>query len=145
MSEKTSTAFEGGSHADPVQAGSEKSFGDVFSIVFLIIGLFPLWYGNPVRSWSVGVALAFLITAFVAPRTLRPLNLLWHKFGMLLHHIVTPLVMGILFFGVVTPFGLLMRAAGNDPMRVKKQPDAKTYWIERAPPGPEPSTMKNQF
>ncbi len=145
MSEKTSTTFEGGSHTDPVQAGSEKSFGSVFAIVFLIVGVFPVLYDNPIRGWALALAALFLLLVFAAPRTLRPLNLAWHKFGMLLHHIVTPLVMGILFFGVVTPIGLLMRASGNDPMRLKRPHDAKTYWIQRAPPGPEPSTMKNQF
>lgn len=136
---------ETGSHAAPVQMGSERSFGIVFAVVFAIIGLFPLTGGGEIRLWAMGAATAFLVVALVQPRMLRPLNILWFKFGMLLHHVVTPVVMGLLFFGTVTPIGLLMRAAGKDPMRLKRDPQATSYWIDRAPPGPAPETMKNQF
>lgn len=131
--------------ATEVQIGSERSFGIVFFIVFGVVGLWPLKGGGDVRPWALGVALAFLAAALVAPRVLRPLNLLWFKFGMLLHHVVTPVVMGLLFFVTVTPVGLLMRATGKDPMRLKRDPAAATYWLRRDPPGPAPETMKNQF
>ncbi|WP_254431060.1 SxtJ family membrane protein [Magnetospirillum sp. LM-5] len=128
-----------------VKIGSERSFGLVFAVLFAIIALWPLKDGGDIRLWALGAAAAFLVAALAAPQLLKPLNFLWFKFGMLLHHIVTPLVMGLLFFLTVTPVGLLMRATGKDPMRLKRDPAAASYWIERAPPGPAPETMKNQF
>ncbi|OAN53073.1 SxtJ family membrane protein [Magnetospirillum moscoviense] len=141
---------KGGTHESftavtEVKIGSERSFGLVFAVLFAIIALWPLKDGGEIRLWALGAAVAFLVAALAAPRLLKPLNLLWFKFGMLLHHIVTPLVMGLLFFVTVTPVGLLMRATGKDPMRLKRDPAAASYWIERAPPGPAPETMKNQF
>ncbi|MBI5164809.1 MAG: hypothetical protein HY985_13015 [Magnetospirillum sp.] len=128
-----------------VQVGTDRSFGIVFAVVFAIIGLWPLVKGEPTRLWAVGAAVAFLLAALAVPRALRPLNLLWFKFGMLLHHVVTPLVMGLLFFATVTPTGILMRLSGKDPMRLKRDPAAASYWIVREPPGPAPESMKNQF
>lgn len=128
-----------------VKAGSERSFGLVFAVVFAVIGLWPLLDGGGVRLWALAVALAFLIAALLLPRALKPLNVLWFRFGMVLHHVVTPVVMGLLFFLTVTPVGLLMRATGKDPMRLRRDPAARTYWIDRAPPGPAPESMKHQF
>jgi len=128
-----------------VKVGSEKSFGLVFAALFALIAVWPLKDGGELRLWAIAVAAAFAVAALAAPRVLRPLNLLWFKFGMLLHHIVTPLVMGLLFFLTVTPVGLLMRATGKDPMRLKRDPAAASYWIDRTPPGPAPDSMKNQF
>ncbi|CAA7622694.1 conserved membrane hypothetical protein [Magnetospirillum sp. LM-5] len=141
---------KGGTHESltavtEVKIGSERSFGLVFAVLFAIIALWPLKDGGDIRLWALGAAAAFLVAALAAPQLLKPLNFLWFKFGMLLHHIVTPLVMGLLFFLTVTPVGLLMRATGKDPMRLKRDPAAASYWIERAPPGPAPETMKNQF
>lgn len=133
-----------GSHAQPVQMGSERSFGLVFAALFAIVALWPLKNGGDIRLWALAVAAAFLVAALAKPCLLRPLNRVWFKFGMLLHHVVTPVVMGLLFFLTVTPIGLLMRAAGKDPMRLRRNP-AASYWIDRAPPGPAPETMKNQF
>jgi hypothetical protein len=113
--------------------------------LFALIAVWPLKDGGELRLWAIAVAAAFAVAALAAPRALRPLNLLWFKFGMLLHHIVTPLVMGLLFFLTVTPVGLLMRATGKDPMRLKRDPAAASYWIDRTPPGPAPDSMKNQF
>lgn len=132
------------SHTD-VKIGSERSFGLVFAFVFTVIGLLPLKDGGEIRLWALGAAAAFAIVALTMPRMLKPLNLLWFRFGMVLHHVVTPVVMGLLFFGVVTPVGLLMRATGKDPMRLKRDPAATTYWIDRTPPGPAADSMKNQF
>ncbi|WP_234016247.1 SxtJ family membrane protein [Magnetospirillum gryphiswaldense] len=125
--------------------GSERSFGIVFAVVFALIGLWPLKAGGDMRLWALGLAALFLVVAFVAPKLLKPLNLLWFKFGLLLHKIMTPLIMGLLFFLTVTPVGMLMRATGKDPMRLKRDPDAASYWIDRDPPGPPPDSMKNQF
>ena len=128
-----------------VKGSSERSFGIVFAVVFLIIALFPLISGGEVRIWSVAVAALFSVAAFLAPGILGPLNRVWFLFGQLLHRIVSPLVMGLIFFGTVVPTGLLMRLLGKRPIPLEFDPEAATYWVERDPPGPEPSTMKNQF
>lgn len=140
----TNPAFEHSAKTD-VKMGSERSFGLVFAVVFLIVALLPLKSGGDVRMWALGAAAAFAVIALAMPRMLRPLNIVWFKFGMLLHHVVTPVVMGLLFFVTVTPVGLMMRATGKDPMRLKRDAAAQTYWISRTPPGPAPETMKNQF
>ena len=128
-----------------VKGASERSFGIVFAVVFLIIALFPLISGGEIRIWSLVVAVLFSAAAFLAPRILSPLNRVWFLFGQLLHRIVSPIVMGIIFFGTVVPTGLLMRLLGKRPLPLEFDPEAATYWVERDPPGPEPSTMKNQF
>lgn len=130
---------------DDVQVGSEKSFGIVFAVVFALIALKPLLDGLPPHWWAVVVAGCFLLAAFVAPPLLRPLNLLWFKFGLLLYKIVNPVVMALLYFTTLVPIGLLMRLCGKDPLNRSFDPAAKSYWIEREPPGPEPESMKRQF
>ncbi len=128
-----------------VKMGSERSFGIVFAIVFLLIALFPLLGDGGVRLWSAGVAAVFGGLAFLAPELLAPLNTLWFKFGMLLSKIISPIVMGILFFVTVTPIGLIMRARGKDLLRQKLDPDAETYWIEVDPEQAALTSMKKQF
>ena len=128
-----------------VKMGSERSFGIVFAIVFLLIALFPLLGDGGVRLWSAGVAAVFGGLAFLAPKLLAPLNTLWFKFGMLLSKIMSPIVMGILFFVTVTPKGLIMRARGKDLLRQKLDPDAETYWIEVNLEQAALTSMKKQF
>ncbi len=128
-----------------VKMGSERSFGIVFAIVFLLIALFPLLGDGGVRLWSAGVAAVFGGLAFLAPKLLAPLNTLWFKFGMLLSKIMSPIVMGILFFVTVTPTGLFMRARGKDLLRQKLDPDAETYWIEVNLEQAALTSMKKQF
>ncbi|OFX10648.1 MAG: hypothetical protein A2516_05335 [Alphaproteobacteria bacterium RIFOXYD12_FULL_60_8] len=132
-----------GSHR--VQMGSERSFGAVFAVVFLLIGLWPLTDGEAVRVWALGVATGVLAAALLAPHTLRPFNRIWFKFGLLLNKIVSPVVMGLLYYVTVTPLGVMMRLSGKDPLRLKKEPEAVSYWIVREPPGPRPDSMKRQF
>lgn len=142
---KPATAQDAVSHSDEVTPGSERSFGLVFAAVFALIAFWPMLGGEPIRTWAAGVAAAFLAVALLAPRLLRPLNVVWFKFGMLLHKVVNPVVMGLLFFVAITPIALLMRLAGKDPLHRAFDADAESYWIERAPPGPAPETMKQQF
>lgn len=130
---------------EEVEGSSDRSFGVVFAVVFLIIALFPLLHAGAVRWWSVGVSAAFAVVAFTVPSILAVPNRLWMKFGLLLAKIVSPIALGILFYLVFTPIGLLMRLAGKDPMRLKADPNAKSYWIDREPPGPPPQSMTNQF
>jgi len=130
---------------DRVAAGSERAFGIVFFVVFVIIGLWPLLFGGTLRLWSLSIAAIFLLAALTRPTLLSPLNRVWFLFGLLLHKIVTPVVMGIVFFLTVTPTGIIMRMMGKDPLHRRLDPNAKTYWIERQPPGPNPESMRNQF
>jgi hypothetical protein len=133
------------SHGRKVVMGSERSFGIVFACVFALIGLVPWALGHGLRSWALIVAVIFLAAAYIAPRLLTPLNYVWFKFGLLLHHIVNPIVMALIFYGAVLPTGLAVRAFGKDLLRLKRDPSAKSYWIERDPPGPAPESMTRQF
>jgi hypothetical protein len=138
-------AHESYTREEAVHGSSNRSFGLVFSGVFALIGLLPLIVGGAARLWAVVLAVAFLIVALACPAVLAPLNRLWMAFGLLLHRIVSPIVLGIMFFGVITPMGLLMRALGKDPLRLRLDKAAGSYWIERTPPGPAPETFKDQF
>jgi hypothetical protein len=91
------------------------------------------------------VAALFLAAALLRPAKLHPLNLIWLKFGLLLHRVVNPVIMALLFYGTVLPTGLVMRMLGKDLLRLKREPGADSYWIVRQPPGPAPETMKDQF
>jgi predicted membrane metal-binding protein len=125
--------------------GSERGFAIVFAVVFVLVGLWPLLSGGPVRAWALLVAAAFLLAGFAAPGILAPLNRLWFRFGMALGRIVSPVVMGILFFGTVMPTGLLMRLFRKDLLRLRFDPAAESYWIPRDPPGPSAESLKQQF
>ena len=129
----------------PVKTSSDRSFGIVFAIVFAIIGLWPLLADGGVRWWSLAIALGFAAVAIARPGLLAPLNRLWFRFGLLLNSIVSPLVMGLLFYLIITPFALFMRLTGKDLLHLRRDPEAASYWIQREPPGPAPETIKNQF
>lgn len=131
---------------EEVVGSSDRSFGFVFAGVFTIITLVKLWRGW--TDWGylwLGLAVAFAVAAAAMPGVLAPLNRVWLKIGLALHKVMTPLIMGLLFFLVVTPIGLMMRATGKDILRLKRSAAEKSYWIDRTPPGPAPDTMKNQF
>ena len=124
-----------------IKTSSNKSFGIVFFVVFLLIALYPLTYVGEVRIWSLIISIIFLILGLLNSKILAPLNKIWFKFGILLGKIVSPLIMGIIFFLVVTPIGLIMRLLGKDVLNLKYNKN-KSYWIEKS--GPK-SKMKNQF
>jgi len=128
-----------------VEMGSSRSFGLVFSTVFTIIGLFPLLSGEPVRLWSLLVAVIFLVIALAVPKILNPLNLLWFKFGLLLAKFINPVVMFIIYVSTFIPIGLLLRLFRKDLLSLKLSSSKKSYWIVREPPGPEPDSFENQF
>ncbi len=128
-----------------VKRGSDRSFGLTFAVVFAIIALLPLRHHLPVRWWALAIALAFALAALVAPRLLAPLNKLWAKVGDLLHKITTPIIMGLLFFGALTPVAALMRLRGKDSLRLKRDTKSASYWIERKPPGPAPDSLNQAF
>jgi hypothetical protein len=128
-----------------VKASSDRSFGVVFAAVFAIIAAWPLISGRGPRLWALALAVAFLAAALAYPRLLHPLNRLWFRIGMLLHHVVTPLVMGLIFcFGVV-PTALIIRMRRRDPLRIEGHRRGETNWVVRSPPGPSPDSMKRLF
>ena len=129
------------SQTKDIKLGSNKSFGIVFFIVFLLLGFYPLLNDENVRVWSLVIALIFLTLGLLNSKLLLPLNKIWFKFGILLGKIVSPLIMGIIFFLVVTPIGLFMRMLGKDLLNLKFNTQ-KSYWIERES---VKSKMKNQF
>ena len=120
---------------------TNKNFGIVFSIVFLIIALFPLINDGSLRTWSLIVSTIFLFLGLINSKILTPLNKIWFKFGFLLGRIVSPVIMGVIFFLVVTPTAFIMRLVGKDLLNLKFNKH-KSYWIDKT--GPK-SNMKNQF
>lgn len=134
-------------HSDHHEAkmGSERSFGVVFAIVFVIIGTAPLIRGGELRLWSLLAAGIFLVPGLLAPRVLRPLNILWFRFGLLLGRIIAPIVISLLFFIAVTPTALVMRLLRKDLLSLKIDRKAKSYWIDRSKTDNPMGSMKNQF
>ena len=124
-----------------ITVGSNKSFGIVFCIFFIIVGLYPLINADGIRVWSIILSIIFLILGLLNSRFLTPLNILWFKFGIFLGKFVSPVVMGLVFFLVVTPTGIIMRLLKKDLLKLKKN-NLKTYWINRPD---SKSDMKNQF
>ena len=138
------TALDPKGAADAIRPGSERTFGLVFAAVFVLVGAWPLIGAGAPRWWAFAVAAAFAVCALAAPALLRPLNWAWHQFGLLLHRVVSPLVMGAIFFLCVTPVALIMRLLGKDVLSLRRR-DHSSYWIMRQTPGSEPKTMKRQF
>ena len=130
---------------EPAAGGSDRGFGFVMAGAFTVAGLFPLLDGGAPRWWALAVAGAVLAAALVKAELLAPFNKVWIKIGLVMHRIVSPVVLALLFYGVVTPTGLIMRALGKDPLRLRFDRNAESYWIRRDPPGPDPESMKNQF
>ncbi len=126
---------------DEIKISSNRSFGIVFFIVFLLIALYPLLKDNDLRIWSLVISFIFLILGLINSKILTPLNRLWFKFGLLLGKFISPLIMGIIFFIVVTPIGIVMRLLKKDLLNLKYD-KKETYWIDKS--GPK-SKMKNQF
>ena len=124
-----------------IKISSSRSFGLVFFIFFLIFSFYPLYFDNSLNIWTLILSIIFLILGLINSRILTPLNILWFKFGMLLGRIISPIIMGMVFFFVVTPTGLLMKLFNKDLLRLKKK-DTKSYWITKSN---EKSSMKNQF
>ena len=125
-----------------VESGSEKSFGIVFAIVFLLISLYPLVDNKDVHLWSLIISLIFFLLAYVAPKGLSVPNKLWFRLGMALGAVVAPVVMALVYFTTVVPIGLIMRLMGKDLLRRKLDKNTKSYWFERNEPM---GSMKDQF
>lgn len=138
-------AHEDLSRDQQVEGSSDRSFGLVFAGVFLVVACWPLIDRELPRWWALGIAVVFVVIAILKPVLLAGPNRLWLKFGLLLGQVVSPVALGILFYCVIAPIGVLVRLAGKDPLRLKLDSGAGSYWIARRPPGPPPDSMTNQF
>ena len=127
---------------DEIKLGSNRSFGIVFFIFFVLIGIYPIINQGELRIWSLIISLFFLVLGLLNSKILTPLNKLWFKFGLFLGKIISPIIMGIIFFVVVTPIGLVMRLLGKDVLNLKLNKKESSYWIEK---DGLKSKMKNQF
>ena len=125
-----------------IKISSNRNFGLVFFVVFLIVALWPLQYEENIRLWSLALSIIFFILGILNSKLLAPLNKLWFKFGIFLGVIVSPIIMGVVYFLVVTPTGVLMRFLGKDLLNTRKANNTTTYWIKR---DKRLSTMKKQF
>ena len=125
-----------------INKSSNRSFGIIFFIVFFLIGFYPFFSQEDLRIWALIISAVFLILGILDSKILTPLNKSWFKFGIILGKIISPLIMGLIFFLVVTPTGIIMRILGKDLINLKFKKNTKSYWIEKI--GPK-SKMKNQF
>lgn len=132
-------------HIVELKGSSDRVFGLVFSTVFALIALYPFIGGGAIRILPLAVGSVFFALALYAPTVLAPANRLWMRFGELLHLLVSPVALGIVFYATVLPTGLLLRLFGKDPLRLRFDPNTESYWIERDPPGPAPESLNNQF
>jgi hypothetical protein len=142
MTQSTHEVF---SRDEKIVVGSDRSFGIVMALAFAAVSLLNAWHAGRLWPWTGGLAALLLAAGWLRPAVLHPLNLIWLRFGLLLHRVVNPIVMALLFYGTVLPTGIVMRMMGRDLLRLKREPDADSYWIVRQPPGPSPETMKDQF
>lgn len=131
---------------DEAPVSSNRSFGLTFAGAFAALGAISLWRGGLERgAWELGLAVVFLAVAGFAPGMLAPLNRAWTWIGRGLNRVISPLLILMLFYGVVTPVGLAMRAVGKNPLRLRRDPQTSSYWIDRRREGPKTSDMRRQF
>ncbi len=124
---------------------SDRSFGLLFTVVGSLVGAWMLWRGNRFANVAFGIAALFLVAALAYPRVLRPLNIAWMHLGLLLNKIVSPIVMGVIYFGLFTPIATVMRLRGRDVLQRRFDPALQSYWIDRDPPGPDGSSFPRQY
>jgi saxitoxin biosynthesis operon SxtJ-like protein len=136
-----------GSVSTPANRTSERNFGLVFAAAFAATAVYPAFRGGAgaLRAWALAASAAFLLVALFRPRLLELPNRLWFRLGLLLHRIISPIALAVMFFGVVTPTGLIMRACGRDLLRLRRDKAAASYWVRRQPPGPPPQSMHQPF
>lgn len=144
-SKSTLIAHESLASADIPMGPSNRKFGFFFSGFFFLLAVSPLRHHEPIRLAWILASLATLTITLFQPDWLKPANKLWLHLGLVMYHVVNPIVMSLFFFGVVTPMGLLIRLSRKDPLRLKFRPELKSYWIVRTPPGPASDSFKVQF
>ena len=145
MSDKFFGSHEIQAREETVKSSSDRSFGYVFAVFCALVAAISWYYDGTHWHWWLGAAGLFALVAVARPALLAPLNRLWSKFGLLLAAVISPVVLGLVFYLCITPIGFLMRLCGKDPMRLRREPEADSYWIRREPPGPTPKSLKNQF
>ena len=145
MNNSVSPVFDSGHEAPAVVAGSDRIFGLFFAAIFSGLGGWLIWGGGRWGWVLVGLGTGLAVVALAAPGRLHGLNVVWMRFGLVLARIVNPIVLGAIFFGVMTPIGWLMRGLGKRPLSLAFDRQAQTYWIARHPSGPPPETMINQY
>ncbi len=131
--------------AEEIKGSSNRSFGLLCAAVLGIIGAAKSWYKLSSAPWWFGAAAVLLVLALMVPRVLGPFNRIWITLGLLLFKIVSPVALGMLYYLMITPIGLIVRLMGKDTLRLGWQPEAGTYWLDRVPPGPAPESIRNQF
>lgn len=142
MSHIKNVFHESFGRVDKIKAGSEKSFGVTFAIIFLLLAVLPVFFQHPVRLWALLLSSIFLIIAFVAPNLLKPLNLFWLKFGIFLNKIISPVVLFLLFIFAFIPIGLLLKLFKKDILNLNFDKLSDSYWIKS---NAQLSSMKDQF
>lgn len=129
-----------------LQLPSDKSFGLLFTTVFAIVAAWIAWNGGALWIYFAGVSCIFLLLSLIRPRTLHPLNILWMRFGALLNMIVSPIILGVIFFGLLAPIAIFFKLRGRDPLHRKFDRGLASYWVKRDPPGPDaPTSFPRQF
>ncbi len=142
---KQATTHEDFSRETEVRGSSNRVFGLVFAAVFLVVGLRPYLSARPPRLWAIAIGGVFLLVSMIRPGLLAPLNRAWLRIGLVMQRVMNPVVMGFLFFSTVTPLAFIMRLLGKDPLRLKWEPAARSYWIERKKSDLAPESMRHQF
>jgi hypothetical protein len=127
------------------QLPSNRSFGSLFAVVFALVGGYVWWRGGSAHPWWLGLSGLTLLVTLARPSLLAGLNRAWMKLAELLSKVVSPVVLGLMFYAVLTPVGIAMRLFGRDAMKRKVDPRAPSYWEDRTPPGPDPSSLPYQF
>jgi Saxitoxin biosynthesis operon protein SxtJ len=127
------------------KTASDRSFGLTLAGFLALVGGLGLWRQSERWPLWAGLAVVALALALLAPKLLAPANRVWTKFGLLLHAVVSPLILGLIFYLCIVPIGFLMRLSGKDPLRLRYEPRSDSYWIKRSPPGPQPESFKQQF
>jgi hypothetical protein len=130
---------------EQVKGSSDRAFGLTFAVVFAALAGISAWRGGPSWPYTLGASAVFAVAALAVPGLLAPLNRMWLQFGLLLHKVTTPLILGLMFYLVVTPTALILRLLGKDLLHLNGDDEAASYWIERQPPGPAPESMPHQF
>lgn len=130
---------------EKIEGSSDRTFGLVMAAFFGVVTIWPLLHASTIRTWALIPGVAFLALALIRPHALARLNHLWMRLGMMLNKVVSPIALGIVFYLTVFPLGMLLRLLGKDPLRLKPDPSANSYWILRDPPGPYPKSMDRQF
>ena len=128
-----------------ITAIPNRSFGYTFAAILTGLGAWPVIHGRPVRYWALGLGAAFLVASIFRPSVLEPLNQAWTRLGSFLNRIVSPVISALVFFSTVTPIAMVFRLLHKDPLRLRADDAAESYWIHRKPPGPDPRTLADQF